>query len=304
MQKTIQILNAMNRTNFTRADIVTAAKQAGENPTPVLMKFRTGHGKFTIPKVQVRKDAEVMQDLKERFEMLTKLSQGASKGQVRSMVITGAPGVGKSYTVREVLSRLPEEKVEWVSGAISAVELYKLGYRMRRPGSVVVLDDADSIFTDEDALNILKALCDSSQHRRVSWLKDSGTLRQDDVPQWYDFSGSFLFISNLDFQKMVDEGSSKMAKHFEALMSRSLYLDLRLHDRQAIHLWVQHIATVGRVFQKEGISETKGQDVMAFLKEHRDELREYSLRTLMKLTSLVRCHPQDWQKMGRVLLLR
>lgn len=87
-------------------------------------------------------------------------------------------------------------------------------------------------------------------------------------------------------------------------MSRSLYLDLRLHDRQAIHLWVQHIATVGRVFQKEGISEAKGQDVMAFLKEHRDELREYSLRTLMKLTSLVRCHPQDWQKMGRVLLLR
>jgi hypothetical protein len=236
--------------------------------------------------------------------MLGKLTQGATQSNIRSMVVTGAPGVGKTFTVHQTLSRIPEERRESVSGAISAVELYKLGYRMRKPGSVIVLDDADSIFTDEDALNILKALCDSSPVRRVSWLKDSATLRQDDVPQWYDFHGSFIFISNLDFQKYVDQGANKYVKHFEALMSRSLYLDLRLHDRQAIHLWVEHVATAGKMFQREGVTAPVGVAIMHFLKQHRDDLREYSLRTVMKLCSLAKSHPGDWERMGRVLLLR
>ena len=253
---------------------------------------------------KARTDVEVLTDLKDRFEMLGKLTQGATQSNIRSMVVTGAPGVGKTFTVTQTLSKIPEERRESVSGAISAVELYKLGYRMRKPGSVIVLDDADSIFTDEDALNILKALCDSSPVRRVSWLKDSATLRQDDVPQWYDFHGSFIFISNLDFQKYVDEGANKYVKHFEALMSRSLYLDLRLHDRQAIHLWVEHVATAGKMFQREGVTETVGKSIMAFLKQYRDDLREYSLRTVMKLCSLAKTHPQDWERMGKVLLLR
>ena len=258
--------------------------------------------KLTMKKA--RTDVEVLTDLKDRFEMLGKLTQGATQSNIRSMVVTGAPGVGKTFTVTQTLSKIPEERRESVSGAISAVELYKLGYRMRKPGSVIVLDDADSIFTDEDALNILKALCDSSPVRRVSWLKDSATLRQDDVPQWYDFHGSFIFISNLDFQKYVDEGANKYVKHFEALMSRSLYLDLRLHDRQAIHLWVEHVATAGKMFQREGVTETVGKSIMAFLKQYRDDLREYSLRTVMKLCSLAKTHPQDWERMGKVLLLR
>lgn len=251
-----------------------------------------------------RPDAEVLRDLTERFDMLGKLTHASIANNIRSMVVTGAPGVGKTYTVENILEATPGAKFEVVKGALSAVELYKLGYRMRQPGSVVVLDDADSIFTDEDALNILKALCDSSQIRRVSWLKDSHTLRQDDVPQAYDFNGSFIFISNLDFQHYVDMGGNKYVAHFEALMSRSLYLDLRLHDRQAISLWVEHIARSGKMFAREGVTDKVGDDIIAFLKQHRDVLREFSLRTAMKLCQLAKSHPKDWQNMGRVLLCR
>lgn len=253
---------------------------------------------------KARTDIEVLTDLKDRFDMLGKLTQGSTKGTIRSMVVTGAPGVGKTYTVSNILENTPNIISESVSGAISAVELYKLGYRNRKHGNVIVLDDADSIFTDEDALNILKALCDSSANRRVSWLKDSNTLRQDDVPQSYEFHGSFIFISNLDFQKYVDMGSNKYVTHFEALMSRSLYLDLRLHDRQAISVWVEHIATAGKLFQREEVKEELGKKILEFLKTHRDDLREFSLRTVMKLTGLAKSHPQAWERMGRVLLTR
>jgi len=254
--------------------------------------------------VKARTDIEVLTDLKDRFDMLGKLTQGSIKGDIRSMVITGAPVVGKTYTVSSILENTKDLTTESVSGAISAVELYKLGYRNRKAGNVIVLDDADSIFTDEDALNILKALCDSSANRRVSWLKDSNTLRQDDVPQSYEFHGSFIFISNLDFQKYVDLGSNKYVTHFEALMSRSLYLDLRLHDRQAISLWVEHVATSGKLFAREKISDTMGKQILLFIKQHRDDLRELSLRTVMKLCGLAKSHPTDWERMGRVLLTR
>jgi hypothetical protein len=304
VQKTIAFLTKDGKTHFRRPDILAAARICNEDPNPILNKFKAAHGVYVLGQVKPKKDSEVLGDLQERFDMLGKLTHGATRSQIRSLVVTGAPGVGKSHTVFSILEQMPEEKREVVKGGLSAVELYKLGYRMRRPGSVIVLDDADGIFTDEEALNILKALCDSSDVRRVNWLKDSASLRDDDIPQSYEFNGSFIFVSNVDFQKYVDEGGNKMVKHFEALMSRSLYLDLRLHDRQAISLWVEHIATNGKMFEREGVPAKLGDDILNFLKQHRDELREFSLRTCLKVIQLVKCHPQDWEKMAQVLLCR
>ena len=250
-----------------------------------------------------RDDAEVLKDLIKRFGMLDKLTRGCISNDIRSMIVVGAPGVGKTFTVESILETTPDLKYEIVKGGLSAVELYKMGYRNRRPGSVVVIDDADSIFSDEEGLSILKAMCDSSSTRRVSWLKDSSTLREDDVPQTYDFQGSFIFISNIDFQRYIDTGGNKYVVHFEALMSRSLYLDLRVHDRQAISLWVEHVATHGKMFAKENVSEAVGRDILAFLKKNRDDLREYSLRTAVKLCGLAKSH-HDWKDMAQVLLCR
>lgn len=250
-----------------------------------------------------RDDAEVLKDLIKRFGILDKLTRGCISNDIRSIIVVGAPGVGKTFTVESILETTPDLKYEIVKGGLSAVELYKMGYRNRRPGSVVVIDDADSIFSDEEGLSILKAMCDSSSTRRVSWLKDSSTLREDEVPQTYDFQGSFIFISNIDFQRYIDTGGNKYVVHFEALMSRSLYLDLRVHDRQAISLWVEHVATHGKMFAKENVSEAVGKDILAFLKKNRDDLREYSLRTAVKLCGLAKSH-HDWKDMAQVLLCR
>ena len=67
---------------------------------------------------------------------------------------------------------------------------------------------------------------------------------------------------------------------------------------------VEHIATTGRMFEREGITQQKGQEILTFLKQNRDELREFSLRTAMKVCQLMKSHPQDWMRMSRVLLCR
>ena len=257
-------------------------------------------------KVDKRTDTQILTDLKERFNILTMLTSGACTKNIRAVTVTGAPGVGKTYTVEQILEHFKQKQntqFEIVRGALSAVNLYKLAYRNRKPGNIIVLDDADSIFNDEDALNILKVLCDSSETRKVSWMKESNALKEDDIPQAFEFNGAMIFISNLDFQRFVDEGKNKYSAHFEAIMSRSLYLDLRLHSRDELGVWIDHVATEGKLLRREGLSDEQGKAVLSFLKVNRDNLRELSLRTLIKAAQLVKAN-KEWQSMGRILLCK
>jgi hypothetical protein len=257
------------------------------------------------PVVQ-RTDAEVLADLKERFNILGILTEGTVNNNVRAVTVTGAPGVGKTYTVENILSAAKQKnniKYEIVRGTLSAINLYKLAYKLRKAGSVLVLDDADSIFNDEDALNILKGLCDSSDIRRVHWLKESQALKDDDVPQSFEFEGAIIFISNIDFQKFVDEGKNKYSAHFEALMSRSLYLDLRLHSKAELGVWIEHVAQDGHIFRREGLTSEQGNSVMSFIRTYRDDLRELSLRTVLKTSQLVKSH-DNWESVAKILLLK
>ena len=254
-------------------------------------------------KVKPRSDQEILTDISQRFDILSLLTKGTTAHNIRAMVVTGAPGVGKTYTVEQILeqSKVPHEIVR---GSLSAINLYMLAYKFRKPGNVIVLDDADSIFNDEEALNILKALCDTSATRKVSYMKEAQQLLAEDIPKSFQFNGAMIFISNLDFQTFVDEGRNKYAQHFEALMSRSLYLDLRLHNRDELGVWVNHIAQNGKIFDRENVPQNLRQPILSFLNTHRNNLRELSIRTLMKSCQLAKGNPSNWEIIARVLLTK
>lgn len=258
-------------------------------------------------KPKARTDSEILKDLTERFSILSLLTRGAMAKNIRAVTVTGAPGVGKTYTVETILEN-SDCKHSIVRGTLSAVNLYKLGYKFRKAGSVIVLDDADSIFNDEDALNLLKVMCDTSSTRKLSWMKESLALKDEDtgedVPRQYEFEGAMIFISNLDFQRFVDEGKNKYAQHFEALMSRSLYLDLRLHNRNELGVWVENVAKTGKIFERENVPEATREPILNFLRKNRENLRELSIRTLMKCAQMAKTHPTSWESMARVLLCR
>ena len=256
-----------------------------------------------VKKPKPRTDAEILTDISQRFDILSLLTKGTTAHNIRAMVVTGAPGVGKTYTVEQILeqSKVPHEIVR---GSLSAINLYMLAYKFRKPGNVIVLDDADSIFNDEEALNILKALCDTSATRKVSYMKEAQQLLAEDIPKSFEFNGAMIFISNLDFQTFVDEGRNKYAQHFEALMSRSLYLDLRLHTRDELGVWVNHIAQNGKIFDRENVPQNLRQPILSFLNTHRNNLREGSIRTLMKSCQLAKGNPSNWEIIARVLLTK
>ena len=155
-------------------------------------------------------DEETIERLRERFDMLEDMTKATKKGDVRAMIVSGPPGVGKSHGVEKVLGKhdliatLGERapKYEVVKGAMSAIGLYCKLYKMADKDNVIVFDDCDSIFSDELSLNILKAALDSKKTRRIHWNTDSFKLRNEGVPDSFEFKGSAIFITNIKFDNV------------------------------------------------------------------------------------------------------
>ena len=77
-------------------------------------------------------DEETIDRMRERFDMLEDMTKACKKGDVRAMIVSGPPGVGKSFGVEKVLGKhdLISEiggtpsKYQVVKGAMSAIGLY------------------------------------------------------------------------------------------------------------------------------------------------------------------------------------
>ena len=109
-------------------------------------------------------DEERIADIGARFEMLDEMTKAVLNGDIRAVIVSGPPGVGKSYTVEGQIERAnmfanisnTKPKHEVVKGSASAIGLYKKLYEYSDENSVLVFDDCDSILFDDVSLNLLK----------------------------------------------------------------------------------------------------------------------------------------------------
>ena len=107
--------------------MATAKSKAPSKGTTVL-EFDTDAIKRNEKLVAKETDAEIYARLGERFEILDEMTKAVKKGDVRAMIVSGPPGVGKSFGVEKVLQKdglfdtLAERKpkFEVVKGAMSA----------------------------------------------------------------------------------------------------------------------------------------------------------------------------------------
>jgi hypothetical protein len=102
-------------------------------------------------------DEDLIEKTRARFQVLTDMTKAVKAGDVRAMIVTGPPGVGKSFGVEEVLTKddlfntLGERKprYEIVKGAMSAIGLYSKLYEFSDAKNVIVFDDCDSVLLDD-----------------------------------------------------------------------------------------------------------------------------------------------------------
>jgi len=256
-------------------------------------------------------DEEIMDRLRTRFQILDDMTRAVKKSDVRAMIVTGPPGVGKSFGVEKVLSKHDVfadvaqneklKKYEVVKGAMSAIGLYKKLYEYSDKKSILVFDDCDSVLLDDLSLNILKAALDSSKKRMIHWNTDSRLLRQEGVPNSFEFKGGCIFITNIKFDNVR---SKKLRDHLEALESRCHYLDLTIDtDREKILRINQVVSECGMLDDYEFTDEGK-QEVIEFVDTNKKKLRELSLRTVLKIADLRKSMPSNWQAVAEVTCMR
>jgi hypothetical protein len=253
-------------------------------------------------------DEEVVQRMRERFEMLEDMTKATKKGDVRAMIVSGPPGVGKSFGVEKVLGKhdlvatLGERapKYEVVKGAMSALGLYAKLYQYADKDNVLVFDDCDSVLLDDLSLNILKAALDSKKTRKIHWNTDSFKLRNEGIPDSFEFKGSAIFITNIKFDNVK---SKKLRDHLEALESRCHYLDLTIDTEREKMLRIKQIVKDGMLDEYQ-ISQEKKDDIVEFIDINKKRLRELSLRTVLKVADLAKAFPDKWEAMAENTVMK
>ncbi len=261
-------------------------------------------------KTTIETDSQIKERLRARFEILNDMTRAVKKGDVRAMIVTGPPGVGKSFGVEEVLSKHDVfatvadnkklKKYEVVKGAMSALGLYAKLYEYKDAKCILVFDDCDSVLQDELSLNILKAALDSSKKRTIHWNTDSRLLRTEGVPNSFEFKGGAIFITNIKFENVR---SKKLQDHLGALESRCHYLDLTIDTEREKMLRIEQIVEDGMLEDYE-FTATEQAELLEYINVNKKKLRELSLRTVLKIADLRKSFPTKWQSVAEVTCMR
>lgn len=250
-------------------------------------------------------ESEMIERIRKRFRVMDIMGDGIISGNVRSLIISGAAGIGKTYSLNQKLSRAHDDgAIEYnlINGKISAIGLYCQLWNARHDNSVLVIDDVD-VFSDMDTLNILKAALDTGETRKVCWSTASSYLDDMDIPREFEFEGVVVFITNVNIDKELSK-ETKLSPHINALVSRSVYLDLGVHSNAEIMTRVKDVVSNTSMLQDKGLNSAEVVEVLEWMQMNCDDLRNVSLRTALYIGDFVMTSQQEWKMLAETTMLR
>ena len=244
-------------------------------------------------------DAQAIERIANRFAILDEMAEAVATSKVRAMIVSGPPGIGKSYGVEKALEKRnmftdiagEKRKFEMVKGAMSAIGLYKKLYEFKDKGCVCCFDDCDAILYDDLALNLLKAALDTTPRRSLHWNTESRTLQNEGLPNSFEFNGGVIFITNIKFDNVK---SKKLQDHLAALQSRCHYLDLTIDSMKDRMLRIRQICGIG-MLKKYAMPPALEETLIQFIYDNKHKLREISLRMVLKIADLWKMAPDKWK---------
>jgi hypothetical protein len=248
-------------------------------------------------------------DINERFQFLQDYVDMVAQREMKSAVVVGEGGLGKSYTVMSQLNKngLKEFSVHSedfeigssmnegamkksyvvVKGYSTPKGLFRTLYENRN--RLVVFDDCDSILRDDVASNLLKAALDSYDKRIVTWNAES--FGESDLPKSFEFTGAVIFISNMPMHKIP-----------QPIISRSAPADVSM-TRAEIISRMRQIVAEGEFLAD--VSMDIKMEALDFIASHinNPQVKTINLRTLIAVATNRRCKPTNWQRLSLSMMM-
>ena len=266
-------------------------KQKGEDYTSLQQQFDDIKKELSDARLAVRggvqtvlstdKEVETLNDYfedeeratpEERFDDMSSYIDSVIYGVKPLAVICGAPGVGKTFRIMQAVKRNGKEKdVDYglVKGKCTAKNLFMMLHDYKKEGQLVILDDADEVFKDDVAVNLIKAACDSSDERWVSYgtsvpplMSEEKALDCDDAvtdadgdyhyPKDFETHGGVIIITNLR-AGMLDT----------AIKNRALLCDLDFTVDEVLNL----VASIAPKIKPDVITPEAKEKALNYLRE-------------------------------------
>ena len=233
--------------------------------------------------------------LEENYANVEKYIQGICKGEFRSLIVNGPPGVGKSFSVDAYLQQYAQEDTFKVaSGHMTPLSLYGNLYLYRNAGDVLVLDDIDSVFERIEGINLLKAAMDTKPVRRINWESTSSTVVNLGLPPYFEFKGSIVLISNIGFVRK----KGKLQEHLDALKDRSYSLRISENTKEELYQQVCFMVIKKALLKDFELTGEQQSAILDYIGGNLEKIHKISLRLAMKLAGLMKANPSDWRSMA------
>jgi hypothetical protein len=230
--------------------------------------------------------------LDEIMEDIADVTKAVALGNVNGLMISGKAGTGKTYTVTNALDK---SKVQYnvITGSASTPGIVKELYKHN--GGILVFDDCDSVFDDQESRNIFKAALDTKKFRTVSYKKQNAAFYDPDkvtspeqleayeaegrIPNTFDFTGRIIFISNLKKEKLDPDG---------AIRSRSLIIDVSPDDMTVMERMKVMLPSI----EPMEMPLKEKEEVFSYIKNSKN----VSMRTFVKAANFKMSGIKNWQR--------
>lgn len=223
------------------------------------------------------------------FSLYDKTLDLVGQKKFSSLVVSGSAGIGKSYVAEQALP-----KAVFVRGSMSAIGLYETLYLHRY--DLIIFDDCDAFLWDMEALNLLKAVLDTTGTRTVAWAKQNKALEEAGIEREFVFDGQVVFLTNIDFRAEVARGN-KVAPNLNAVMDRSFYLQLSTQDHMDTLIRAKQLADIGAWSHDAETIEK----VIEFVEDNFSKWSYISLRLIGHIADIAEIDPEGWQDLALAL---
>jgi hypothetical protein len=113
-----------------------------------------------------------------------------SAGHLNLLILLGGPGLSKSRSVRDIVS----ESACWIEGNATAFGMYMALWKHK--DELVIVDDVDNLYSDRNAIRLLKCLCQTDPVKQIAWHSGSSRLEREGVPKAFETKSRVALIAN------------------------------------------------------------------------------------------------------------